>query len=63
MSIEKGDPHVAVGSVFEAANTVGVPLLGDDVDGLEKATKHALLLTALLPKRARSKKEDLDDNF
>ena len=62
LSIEKGDPKVAVGYVFEAASTVGVPLLEEDIGALEKDIIRVSHFIALLPKKAR-KKEDLDDNF
>lgn len=36
MYLEKGNPKVAIGIVFEAAAIVGVPLLAEDLEGLQK---------------------------
>lgn len=63
IAIEKGDPKVAVGSVFEAAYIVGIRLLADDQDGLQKLSRSITQFNSLLPKRIRHKNEPLDDNF
>lgn len=60
--IERGDPSVAVGTVFEAAALLDVALFEDDVTrdryGRSKRTE-----LALLPARARRPKPVFDDNF
>ena len=63
IAIEKGDPKVAVGVVFEAAAIVGVPLLAEDKQGLQKLEHTVASFNALLPKRIRRKNEPIDDKF
>lgn len=63
MSIEKGDPKVAVGVVFEAATTLGVPLLAEDARGLARLSSAVAGLATVLPQRAGRKKKVLDDAF
>lgn len=63
MAIEKGDPKVAIGVVFEAALIVGIPLLADNNKALQKLEGTLSSFTAILPKRARFKNEPTDDNF
>ena len=62
LKAERGDPGVAIGTVFESANLVGVPLF--DADPQERlrygAQKRAEL--ALLPSRARTTRP-VDDDF
>jgi transcriptional regulator with XRE-family HTH domain len=50
--IERGDPSVSIGTVFEAATIVGVELYGDH---REVAAHVARAELALLPKRARQR--------
>lgn len=60
---ERGDPTVAVGSVFEAATLVGVPLFSEDP--LTRA-RHGAQLTRqleLLPFSARASRRVIDDDF
>ncbi len=63
MAIEKGDPKVTVGAVFEAAAIVGIRLLADDQENLQKLAKSITQFNTLLPKRIRRKDEPIDDNF
>ncbi len=63
MSIEKGDPKVAVGAVFEAAATLGVPLLAEDERGLARLSSAVAGLATVLPQRTGRKKKVLDDAF
>lgn len=63
MAIEKGDPKVAIGVVFEAAAIVGIPLLADNNQALQKLEGTLSSFTAVLPKRVRIKNEPTDDNF
>ena len=61
IALEKGDPHVAIGAVFEAALIVGIPLLAEDQETFQRLEKTVTLFNSLLPKRIRETKPD--DNF
>lgn len=60
--IEKGDPHVEIGLVFEAAMIAGVALFGDEGPSVRRHAEADAAL-ALLPKAIReaSHAEDVDD--
>lgn len=60
--VESGDPTVAVGTVFEAATLVGVPLFGD-ADTRARYGAHKRSELALLPDSARHPKRTVDDDF
>ena len=59
--VERGDPTVALGTAFEVATIVGVPLFGDDQQrrGLEAEYLRARL--AVLPDAVRH--PEVDDDF
>lgn len=61
-SVEQAKPGVAIGTVFEAATLVGVPLFHPDplVRAQHEAMQHQAL--ALLPTAARRRVE-VDDDF
>jgi transcriptional regulator with XRE-family HTH domain len=65
-NIEHGSPTVAIGTVFEVARLLGVPLFGAD-SGAQLRSIHGRLADqlALLPARIRTRDdaEDLDDDF
>lgn len=63
IKVERADPTVAVGTVLEAAVLVGVPLF--DVDPLVRARHHDRLESELklLPKAARRRTVEADDDF
>jgi transcriptional regulator with XRE-family HTH domain len=63
MAIEKGDPEVAIGVVFEAATIVGVRLLGDDTKSIQKLSNTVSHLMTVLPKKAKKSKKEIDDDF
>ena len=63
ISLEKGDPKVCVGTVFEAATTVGIPLLASDQRELDRLATTVANLTSVLPERGRRKRVALDDDF
>lgn len=63
MAIEKGDPKVAIGAVFEAAYIVGIPLLAENKEQLATLNKNLAHITSLLPQRIKKGHEFLDDNF
>lgn len=60
--IERGDPSVAVGTVFEVAVLVGVPLFEADSD-LETLVRRRSERLALLPARVREPIEPVHDDF
>ena len=65
--IEKGDPGVAVGLVFEVATLVGVPLFEPEPDPLHLALAARIARIddklALLPQRIRKQEIPVDDDF
>ncbi|MCF6263710.1 MAG: helix-turn-helix transcriptional regulator [Xanthomonadales bacterium] len=62
-SIEKGNLKVAVGTVFEAAAIVGIPLLAKNQRELDQLTKSLAALTTILPQRSGRKTVIADDDF
>lgn len=53
--VERGDPTVAVGTAFEVARLVGVPLFGtDDRTTMEGLLRQGRERLALLPVRVRA---------
>ncbi len=63
IALEKGDPKVCVGTVFEAATIAGIPLLADDQRALSELATTVANLTSILPERGRRKKVALQDDF
>ncbi len=63
IALEKGEPKVGVGTVFEAATIVGIPLLARDQGELNKLATTVANLTSILPERGRRKKVALKDDF
>lgn len=61
--IERGSPTVSIGSVFNAAFTVGVNLFGLEGTDLARARRQGEDTLALLPARVRKPvtKDDADD--
>ena len=62
-AIEKGGPKVAIGTFFEAAAIVGIPLLAEDSQRLRDDSKIISNFSSILPKRSGRKRKDLDDAF
>jgi transcriptional regulator with XRE-family HTH domain len=60
--IERGDPRVAIGTFFEAATLVGVPLFVDE-DARTRYGAHKRAELALLPGSARRPRQVVDDDF
>ncbi len=60
--LEHGDPGVAIGTFFEAAMVVGVPLFTDDTSR-QRLAAHKRAELALLPERARRPRKPIDDDF
>ncbi len=61
--IERGDGRVAVGTVFEVALILGVPLFGADRKELAQMVATGKRDLALLPARVVVPGEDIDDDF
>src|SRR5665811_9796 len=62
-SIEQGRPTVAIGTVFEAAVIVGIPLLAEDKRELDRMATSIAAIARVLPKRGRSRNQVVDDDF
>ena len=61
--IERGDPRTAIGSVFEAAAIVGVPLFEAEPGRLASDLARLEGKLALLPKTVRASRVAVDDEF
>ena len=61
--IEHGDPSVAIGTVFEVASLLGVPLFSASRDELAALAARGEDRLALLPDRVRESDLDIDDDF
>jgi transcriptional regulator with XRE-family HTH domain len=60
---ERGEPTVAIGTVFELATLVGVDLFGVESEALPAAIRRGEERLALLPARVRRRDRDVDDAF
>jgi transcriptional regulator with XRE-family HTH domain len=60
--LERGEPGVAVGTAFEAAVIVGLPLFGDDPALRRLEARRVQERLALMPRRVR-KRTQVDDDF
>jgi transcriptional regulator with XRE-family HTH domain len=61
--IEKGNLGVAIGTVFEIAWLVGVPLFHEDPVRLALDRDRTAARSALLPQRVRAPKREIFDDF
>jgi transcriptional regulator with XRE-family HTH domain len=62
--IEGGLPGTAIGTVFQVANLVGVPIFGiEDRGELARLRRQGEETLALIPARIRPKRSALDGNF
>lgn len=61
--IEKGDPGCAIGSVFEVAAIVGLPLFETDAKTLATRLGYSNEKRALLPKAVRLSRKAVKDDF
>ncbi len=62
-AIESGSPTVAVGSVLQAAFLTGVPIFGLEGPELATARRRGEEVLALLPRRVRAAKNEVDDDL
>lgn len=63
ISIEKGDPKVAIGTVFECAHILGIPLFSDDSQQLSQWQATLAAFSGVLPQKIRTKKTKVSDDF
>ncbi len=63
IKLERGDPSVAVGTVFEAATLVGVSLFDDDPVTRARHDQRIGMELTLLPQAGRARKSAVDDDF
>jgi transcriptional regulator with XRE-family HTH domain len=61
--VEHGDLSVNLGTAFELASLVGVPLFHSERPALSMDLDRTRARSALLPERVRPRKEDLVDDF
>jgi transcriptional regulator with XRE-family HTH domain len=62
--VENGDPKVGIGSVFEIAAIVGVPLLGDMSDDVSKSLSAERRYHSVLRQRAfQAQNRKVNDYF
>lgn len=59
VSIERGSPTSSVGTVFEAAQLVGIPIVGAALD--ENSRQLVVTRDALLPRRIATLEDDDND--
>ncbi|WP_420640091.1 helix-turn-helix domain-containing protein [Candidatus Poriferisocius sp.] len=61
--VERGDPTVGLGTAFEVAALVGVPLFGAEPNSLAEVARRSEERLALLPRRVREPKGPVKDDF
>src|SRR3990167_5556948 len=63
IAIEKGDRTVSIGTVFEAAYLLAIPLFSEDDQSLSKWQTILSGFSALLTKKTHHKKQKVSDDF
>ncbi|WP_246331466.1 helix-turn-helix transcriptional regulator [Sphingomonas chungangi] len=61
--IERGDPGCAIGSVFEVAAILRIPLFGLEERDLAREADRVADRLALLPSAVRQRRTPVDDDF
>lgn len=61
--IERGEPSVAIGTVFDAAAVLAVPLFHEDSGRVALELSRATDALRLLPDRVRSTQQEVHDDF
>lgn len=59
----EGSPQVSIGTYFEAAHLLGVPLFDPVPQRFASIAARTAEIDALLPKRIRNRTEAIDDDF
>lgn len=59
----EGSASVAIGSYFEAARILGVPLFDPDSDRFAINASRTAEMELLLPKRVRTRQQEINDDF
>jgi transcriptional regulator with XRE-family HTH domain len=63
LRVLKGSPTVNIGVYFEAARILGVHLFDQDPSRLQLTKRKTKDIEVLLPKRVRTKKQELNNDF
>lgn len=61
--LERGDPSVEIGLVFEAAVLTGVDLFVPDATTLAPQIRRTDEMLALMPGSVRRRRQDIDNDF
>jgi transcriptional regulator with XRE-family HTH domain len=61
--VERGDPSVALGTAFEVATLLGIPLFGASTEELTELASRGRERLALLPARVRQPLAEVHDAF
>ena len=61
--VERGDPTVAIGTMFEVAGLVGIELFGVEPSRLPSMVQRAEDRLSLLPSRVVEPGDEVDDDF
>lgn len=61
--IEQGYPGTEIGSYFEVASLLGIPLIAEDSDHLSEIQRRVDLELSVLPQRVRKGSEEVFDAF
>lgn len=61
--LEHGSPTVTLGTAFEAATVLGIPLFGVEGPELSVLARRGRDTLALLPRRVHRRQEPVDDDF
>lgn len=59
----QGSASVAIGTYFEAAHILGIPLFDPDSSRFSVVAAKTVEIDSLLPKRVRSRHTEIDDDF
>ena len=60
-NVEAGNPRVAIGTSFEIASLVGLPLFSEDQSSISRELSRSREMLALLPKKIQPKRSINDD--
>ena len=63
IALEKGSPKIGIGTAFEAAAILGIPLLAEDEQALGRLSNTLTALATIIPARSGRKPTTLSDDF